>query len=69
MNSYEVHGVRVSSTEAWPPWPRATWPEPSACWGRPYTISGHVVHGRKLGRKLAESAPGLGDGFNLEFAL
>ena len=39
--------------------------------GRPYSISGHVVHGRKLGRQLAESRPGAGDGFrtlNLRFA-
>ena len=39
--------------------------------GRPYAISGHVVHGRKLGRALAESAPGRQDGFrtlNLRFS-
>ena len=39
--------------------------------GRPYAISGHVVHGRKLGRQLAESSAGKGDGFrtlNLRFA-
>ena len=39
--------------------------------GRPYTISGHVVHGRKLGRELGASAEGAGDGFrtlNLRFA-
>ncbi|MGM3015951.1 riboflavin kinase, partial [Bacillus cereus group sp. BC329] len=33
-------------------------------------ISGHVVHGRKLGRSLAESRQGAGDGFrtlNLRF--
>ena len=38
--------------------------------GHPYTISGHVVHGRKLGRSLAESRQGAGDGFrtlNLRF--
>ena len=38
---------------------------------RPYAISGHVVHGRKLGRALAESAPGRQDGFrtlNLRFS-
>jgi riboflavin kinase/FMN adenylyltransferase len=37
--------------------------------GHPYRISGHVVHGRKLGRKLAESKRGR-DGFrtlNLRF--
>jgi len=39
--------------------------------GRPYSISGHVLHGRKLGRALGEGAPGRGDGFrtlNLRFA-
>ena len=39
--------------------------------GRPYTISGHVVHGRKLGRELGSTAAGAGDGFrtlNLRFA-
>lgn len=39
--------------------------------GRPYTISGHVVHGRKLGRELGATAAGAGDGFrtlNLRFA-
>ena len=39
--------------------------------GHPYTISGHVLHGRKLGRQLAESSPGASDGFrtlNLRFA-
>ena len=38
--------------------------------GRPYAISGHVVHGRKLGRALGASAPGQDDGFrtlNLRF--
>lgn len=39
--------------------------------GRPYTISGHVVHGRKLGRELGATTEGAGDGFrtlNLRFA-
>ncbi|GAA4427835.1 bifunctional riboflavin kinase/FMN adenylyltransferase [Acidovorax lacteus] len=39
--------------------------------GRPYAISGHVVHGRKLGRALGASTPDAGDGFrtlNLRFA-
>jgi riboflavin kinase/FMN adenylyltransferase len=38
--------------------------------GRPYAISGHVVHGRKLGRSLGESGSGAADGFrtlNLRF--
>jgi riboflavin kinase/FMN adenylyltransferase len=39
--------------------------------GRPYSISGHVVHGRKLGRELGASAAGAGNGFrtlNLRFS-
>ena len=42
----------------------------AALLGRPYGISGHVTHGRKLGRQLGESAPGAADGFrtlNLRF--
>ena len=45
--------------------------EAAALLGRPYAISGHVVHGRKLGRALAESRAGAGDGFrtlNLRFS-
>ncbi len=39
--------------------------------GRPFSISGHVVHGRKLGRALGQSTPGRDDGFrtlNLRFS-
>ena len=39
--------------------------------GRPYCISGHVVHGRKLGRDLGASTQQAGDGFrtlNLRFS-
>ena len=34
----------------------------AALLGRPYSISGHVIHGRKLGRKLGASTPGGDDG-------
>jgi len=43
---------------------------PAHLLGHPYSISGHVVHGRKLGRCLAQSRPGAADGFrtlNLRF--
>jgi riboflavin kinase/FMN adenylyltransferase len=43
----------------------------AALLGRPYSISGHVVHGQKLGRELGQSASGRADGFrtlNLRFA-
>lgn len=71
MNSYEVHGLRVSSSAVREALGRGDMDATAALLGRPYAISGHVVHGRKLGRVLGESAPGNGDGFrtlNLRFA-
>ena len=52
MNSYEVHGVRVSSSEVRQALGRGDMDGVAALLGRPYSISGHVVHGRKLGRQL-----------------
>jgi riboflavin kinase/FMN adenylyltransferase len=52
MNSYEVHGVRVSSSEVRAALARADMDGVAALLGRPYSISGHVVRGRKLGRQL-----------------
>ncbi|MBS0465870.1 MAG: bifunctional riboflavin kinase/FAD synthetase [Proteobacteria bacterium] len=71
MNSYELHGLRVSSTAVRAALAAGDMPEAARLLGRPYAISGHVVHGRKLGRQLAESSGGAGDGFrtlNLRFA-
>jgi len=71
MQSYEVHGQRVSSSAVRDALGAGRMDDASALLGRPYSISGHVVHGRKLGRALAESAPGAGDGFrtlNLRFS-
>ena len=71
MQSYEVHGLRVSSSAVREALSEGRMDDVGALLGRPYSISGHVVHGRKLGRQLAESAPGAGDGFrtlNLRFA-
>ena len=71
MQSYEVHGQRVSSSAVREALGAGRLKEAAALLGRPYSISGHVVHGRKLGRALAESAPGLADGFrtlNLRFS-
>jgi riboflavin kinase/FMN adenylyltransferase len=71
MQSYEVHGQRVSSSAVRAALAGGRMDEAAALLGRPYAISGHVVHGRKLGRALAESAPSRGDGFrtlNLRFA-
>ncbi|MBC7604363.1 MAG: bifunctional riboflavin kinase/FAD synthetase [Ramlibacter sp.] len=52
MNSYEVRGMRVSSSAVRDAMARADMPKVAALLGRPYSISGHVVHGRKLGREL-----------------
>lgn len=70
MNSYEVHGLRVSSTHVRAALAEGRMQDAARLLGHPYTISGHVVHGRKLGRSLAESRQGAGDGFrtlNLRF--
>ena len=71
MNSYEVHGLRVSSSAVRQALGAGDMPAAARLLGRPYTISGHVVHGRKLGRELGATAEGAGDGFrtlNLRFA-
>ena len=52
MNSYEVHGLRVSSSAVRAALQRGDMAEAASLLGRPYSISGHVVHGRKLGRDL-----------------
>ena len=52
MNSYEVHGLRVSSSAVREALGRGDMDAAAALLGRPYSISGHVVHGRKLGREL-----------------
>jgi riboflavin kinase / FMN adenylyltransferase len=52
MNSYEVHSKRVSSTEVREALSQGNLLEASTLLGHPYRISGHVLHGRKLGRLL-----------------
>jgi riboflavin kinase / FMN adenylyltransferase len=52
MNSYEVHGLRVSSSAVRDALKDGRMDDVAALLGRPYAISGHVVHGRKLGREL-----------------
>jgi riboflavin kinase/FMN adenylyltransferase len=52
MNSYEVHGLRVSSSAVREALARGDMAGSAGLLGRPYSISGHVVHGRKLGREL-----------------
>jgi riboflavin kinase/FMN adenylyltransferase len=52
MNSYEVHRLRVSSSAVREALARGDMAGAATLLGRPYSISGHVVHGRKLGREL-----------------
>ena len=71
MMSYEVHGQRVSSSAVREALAAGDMAHTASLLGRPYAISGHVVHGRKLGRHLSESSAGQADGFrtlNLRFS-
>ncbi len=71
MRSYEVHGQRVSSSAVREALIAGRMEQAAALLGRPYSISGHVIHGQKLGRTLGESADTAHDGFrtlNLRFA-
>jgi riboflavin kinase/FMN adenylyltransferase len=52
MLSYEVHGLRVSSSAVRAALAAGDMAQAALLLGRPYSISGHVVHGRKLGRAL-----------------
>jgi len=52
MNSYEVHGLRVSSSAVRDALAQGRMGDAARLLGRPYRVSGHVVHGRKLGRTL-----------------
>jgi riboflavin kinase/FMN adenylyltransferase len=52
MQSYEVHGLRVSSSAVREALAAGDMARVRSLLGRSYSISGHVVHGRKLGREL-----------------
>jgi riboflavin kinase / FMN adenylyltransferase len=52
MMSYEVHGLRVSSSAVRAALAAGEMDTAAALLGRPYAISGRVMHGRKLGREL-----------------
>ena len=70
MNSYEVQGLRVSSSAVREALAAGDMARTAALLGRPYSISGHVVHGAKLGRSLGARTPAGNDGFrtlNLRF--
>jgi riboflavin kinase/FMN adenylyltransferase len=71
MMSYEVHGLRVSSSAVRAALDCGDMAQAATLLGRPYSLSGHVVHGRKLGRQLGASQHDADDGFrtlNLRFA-
>jgi riboflavin kinase/FMN adenylyltransferase len=80
MNSYEVQvpgqssggaSQRVSSSLVRAALAEGRMDDAAKLLGRPYHISGHVLHGRKLGRELGKQADGSGQGFrtlNLRFA-
>ena len=55
MNSYEVRGLRVSSSAVREALAAGDMARVATLLGRPYSISGHVVHGKKLGRTLGAS--------------
>ena len=63
MLSYEVHGLRVSSSAVRAALAAGDMAEAAALLGRPYSVSGRVVHGARLGRVLGETSTGRGDGF------
>ncbi len=70
MNSYEVHGTRVSSSAVRTALAAGDMDAAATLLGRPYSISGHVLHGMKLGRSLGASRARADDGFrtlNLRF--
>ena len=52
MNSYEVSNTRVSSSAVRDALAAGQMDRVAMLLGRPYSVSGHVVHGRKLGRDL-----------------
>lgn len=52
MLSYEVHGLRVSSSAVREALAAGDLKRAESLLGRPYTVSGHAIHGRKLGRTL-----------------
>jgi len=52
MQSYEVHGLRVSSSAVRAALADGDMARAADLLGRPYAVSGHVLHGRKLGRDL-----------------
>ena len=52
MNSYEVHGLRVSSSAVRRALGDGEMARAAELLGRPYSISGRVIRGRQLGREM-----------------
>jgi riboflavin kinase/FMN adenylyltransferase len=52
MMSYEVHGLRVSSSAVRAALAAGDMARAAELLGRPYALSGRAIHGRKLGREL-----------------
>ena len=52
MSSFEVHGLRVSSSAVREALGEGDMAQAQLLMGRPYAVSGHVVRGRRLGREL-----------------
>ena len=63
MMSYEAHGLRVSSSSVRAALAAGDMELTRTLLGRPYSVSGHVLHGQKLGRRLGPGYPTL----NLRF--
>lgn len=52
MMSFEVHGLRVSSSAVREALGGGDLARAETLLGRPYAVTGHVLHGRRLGREL-----------------
>jgi len=63
MMSYEVHGLRVSSSAVREALACGDLAKAASLMGRPVSVSGRVAHGSKLGRELGATRRGAGDGF------
>jgi riboflavin kinase/FMN adenylyltransferase len=60
MMSYEVHGLRVSSSAVREALAAGDMARAAALLGHTYSVSGHVLHGAKLGRELGFRTLNLG---------
>lgn len=63
IDSFELNGVRVSSSAVRAALGEGRFREAAQLLGHPYQMSGHVLHGRKLGRTLGFPTLNLGVGF------